>query len=66
MIGALLQQPASGTFSPEIIVALALVVLGSSLALGIAVGISKRIKAIGDAGPASGKGRTADEEDEEG
>ncbi len=66
VIGALLQQPASGTFSPEIIVALALVVLGSSLALGIAVGISKRIKAIGDAGPASGKGRTADEEDEEG
>ncbi len=66
MIGALLQQPASGTFSPGIIIALALVLLASSLALGIAVGFSKRIKAIGDAGPASGKGLTADEDDEEG
>ncbi|HZG65878.1 MAG TPA: hypothetical protein VEZ12_03995 [Herpetosiphonaceae bacterium] len=66
MIGALLQQPASGTFSPGIIIALALVVLASSLALGIAVGLSKRIKAIGDAGPATGKGRVPDEEDEDG
>ncbi len=66
VIKALLQQPVSGMFSPEIIVALALVVLASSLALGIAVGLSKRIKAIGDAGPATGKGRVPDEEDEDG
>ncbi len=66
VIGVLLQQPASGTFSPGIIIALALVILASSLALGIAVGLSKRIKAIGDAGPATAKGRVPDEEDEEG
>ena len=47
-----LQQATGGTLSPGVIIALALVVFTSSLALAAMVGLARRIKAIGDAGQA--------------
>ena len=62
MTGVLLQQTAGGTLSPGIIVALVLVVFTSSLALVVTLGLARRIRAIGDAGEASGERRTPEED----
>lgn len=61
---AVLQQAVGGTLSPGIIIALVLVVVASSLALVVTIGLARRIKAIGDAGQASGEPRTPDDEEQ--
>lgn len=65
MFATLLQQAASGTFSAGIIIALVLVVVASSLALGVTVGLTRRIKSIGDEGQASGQNRMPDDEEDD-
>lgn len=64
MSTTILQQAAIGAISPGIIIALLIVVVASSLALVVTLGLARRIKAIGDAGQASGVPRTPDDEQE--
>lgn len=64
MSATVLQQVAGGTLSPGIIIALVLVVVASSLALAVTIGLARRIKAIGDAGQASGEVRTPEDDKE--